>query len=109
MSRAGEEPDNTPPRSLVDPEEFQVKRRETGLSLPQYSPPRNNPDELIRGIISSPVSYNDRKTGQFEHEDDGDAASNVQDGVRSDVGDPMPPTVCFFLFLVQLYYISTLS
>lgn len=67
MCKVGEEPDNAPPPSMLDAEEY---RNYMGS-------PRNS------RIASSVKS----KSGENKVEDDDDGISNVQEGERSEMGD----------------------
>lgn len=99
MSREGDEPDNSPPRSMVDPAEYRSKAgSQSGMRSPQpiYSPtPRSKNGDTLVGLASPPINYASRQV--FQHDqgsiDGDDADSNVQDGLRSENGDTMLPVV----------------
>ena len=81
MSREGEEPDTSPPRSLVDADEYRSR-----ISARTRSPIVHPPTPLPK----SPLIYTNGL------EENGDADSNVQDGVRSDMGETVLPIVRVF-------------
>lgn len=99
MAKAGEEPDNTPPRSVADPNEFRSRAESTrgGARSPQvYSPaPKSkasdtliNPNGFGGGYIQRTGSkvnagHNDEVVGD-------DMDSNIQVGERSEVGEIIP-------------------
>lgn len=100
MSREGDEPDNTPPRSMVDPNEYRSKAGSvrTGTRSPGiYSPaPRSKNSDALLELANSPMSYTNRNGANLQtngHDDDGDADSNVQDGLRSEAGETILPMV----------------
>lgn len=72
MSREGEEPDTTPPRSLIDSAEYRSTR--SALRSPPYSPRSLNNGNGTR------VLYCEDFNGE-------DADSNVQEGRTSEIGD----------------------
>jgi len=97
MAKEGEEPDNTPPRSVADPDDY-VKRAESvrnGTRSPQiYSPaPRSKVSDTILGAAGgTPLFRNGeelKSNGRHDNIYDDDADSNVQEGVRSEMGDGM--------------------
>ena len=93
MSRQGEEPDTSPPRSLVDADEYRSR-----ISARTRSPAAHSPAPLPK----SPLIYTN---GLHKHdEENGDADSNVQDGVRSEMGETVLPIVRVFTanFTVQI-------
>lgn len=100
MSREGDEPDNSPPRSMVDPAEYRSKASsQAGMRSPQaiYPPaPRSKNGDGMLGLANSPINYANR---QVYHQQGGgsidgdDVDSNVQDGLRSENGDTMLPVV----------------
>lgn len=89
----GEEPDNTPPRSLVDPDEFERPEsiRNGARSPPIYSPvPRSKASDTLlnpgmAGMFSPRKDFKDNGFVEEIHGDD--VNSNVQDGVRSELGE----------------------
>ena len=86
MSRHGEEPDTSPPRSLVDADEYRSR-----ISARTRSPNAHSPASLPK----SPLIYtNGLDKPDEEH---GDADSNVQDGVRSEMGETILPIVRVFM------------
>jgi hypothetical protein len=106
MSREGDEPDNTPPRSMVDPNEYPSR---PGSLLngngALYSPaPRSQKSDALLEL-NSHLSYTNRNGNgvQPPRQDDGDAASDIQEGVRSEAGDTILPVVRPY----TSYYMST--
>jgi hypothetical protein len=101
MSREGDEPDNSPPRSMVDPAEYRSKSgsvRNGARSPPIYSPaPRSKNSDALLDLANSPMSYTNRNGAiaveAHVHHDDEDADSNVQDGLRSEAGETILPVV----------------
>ncbi|KAF8069975.1 hypothetical protein FPV67DRAFT_1485683, partial [Lyophyllum atratum] len=98
MSREGDEPDNTPPRSVVDPSEFRSRAgsprvRSPGVISGVLSPaPRSKTSEALLDLANSPMSYTNRNGGKAIHNDDNDDAdSNIQEGRRSEAGDTILP------------------
>lgn len=96
MHREGEEPDYTPPRSMVDPDEFSNRSKaesvRSGVRSPViHSPaPRSKASETLlnNGGMFSPRK--DAKTNGFIQElRDDDLDSNVQEGMRSELGEMM--------------------
>lgn len=89
----GEEPDDTPPLSLVDPDEFErAKSIRNGARSPQiYSPaPRSKTSETLlnTGMAGMLSPRKDFKIQDLVEEVNGDDAnSNVQDGIRSELGE----------------------
>lgn len=99
MSREGNEVDRTPPRSMVDPNEYRSRSGSAwnGLASPKiHSPaPKSRASELLE-LANSPMSYTNLNGGvkdQHAEEDDGDADSNIQDGLRSEDGGTILPVV----------------
>ncbi|KAG6861467.1 hypothetical protein C0995_016246 [Termitomyces sp. Mi166 len=93
MSREGDEPDNTPPRSLVDPDEFRSKvSSPRARSPPQVQSPatRSRKSETLLDPSKSPLSYAKNNGGRAVPHDD-DVDSNVQEGRTSEAGDTMIP------------------
>ncbi|KAF9527379.1 hypothetical protein CPB83DRAFT_768808 [Crepidotus variabilis] len=94
MYREGEEPDNTPPRSLADPDDYQGKAESvrSGGRTPQlYSPvPRSKASETL---LNTGGMFSPRKdvkvNGLIQEVRDDDADSNVQEGMRSELGEMM--------------------
>jgi hypothetical protein len=97
MSKEGDEPDNTPPRSLVDPSEYPRRAgSERNGNGALYSPaPRSQRSDALQDLANSPVTYTNRNGNgvQLPREDDDDVASDIQEGVRSEVGDTILPVV----------------
>lgn len=95
MAQAGHDPYNTPPRSLVDPGEYRKSgsiHNGNGRHTPQiYSPaPRSKAsDTLINpgGGLFSPQTV--VKANEHVELDNEDADSNVQEGMRSELGEPI--------------------
>jgi len=92
MAREGDEPDNSPPRSMADPDEYRSKAESirNGTRSPQiYSPaPRSKASETLLnpgGMFSPRNGVKSNKLIEEVHGDDAD--SNVQDGVRSEIGE----------------------
>jgi len=86
MSRQGEEPDTSPPRSLVDADDYRSR-----ISARTRSPIAHSPAPLPK----SPMIY---PNGQNKHDEEhDDADSNVQDGVRSEMGETVLPIVRVFM------------
>lgn len=106
MSREGDEPDNTPPRSLIDPNEIRSRSgsvRNGNGAL--YSPaPRSHNSDVLQELANSQLSYTNRygNGAHPDHNDDGDVESNVQDGMRSEAGDTVLPVVCSHLALLYV-------
>ncbi|KIM45431.1 hypothetical protein M413DRAFT_66595 [Hebeloma cylindrosporum] len=91
MAKEGEEPDNTPPRSVADPDDY-VKNAESVRSPQIYSPaPRSRASDTILGGAGGTPLFGNREEvkSNGRHNDiyDDDADSNVQEGVRSEMGD----------------------
>ena len=93
---AGEEPDNAPPRSVADASEFRSRAESARSRSPQiYSPaPKSKASATLIGPPGFENAY-PQKTGSKVNvvPDDiaaDDVDSNVQDGVRSEVGEMMP-------------------
>ena len=112
MAKQGEEPDNTPPRSVADPDDY-VKNAESvrnDTRSPRiYSPaPRSNASNAILGTAGRTPPFGTREVeGNGRHDDiyDNDADSNVQEGVRSEMGDAMP--VCNILRCRSFFILLT--
>ncbi|GLB45071.1 hypothetical protein LshimejAT787_1901490 [Lyophyllum shimeji] len=93
MSREGDEPDNTPPRSIVDPTEFRSQVGSPRVRSPNiHSPaPRSKTSEALLDLANSPMSYTNRNGGNaIPNDDNEDADSNVQEGRTSEAGDILP-------------------
>jgi len=97
MAKEGEEPDNTPPRSVADPNDY-IKRAESvrnDTRSPRiYSPaPRSNTSNtILRAAGGTPLfGMREEVKSNGRHNDvyDDDADSNVQEGVRSEMGDAL--------------------
>ncbi|KDR75025.1 hypothetical protein GALMADRAFT_268571 [Galerina marginata CBS 339.88] len=93
MAREGDEPDNSPPRSMADPDEYRKPESiHNGRHTPQiYSPaPRSKAsDTLINpgaGIYSPRNGV--KAINHVEEVDNEDADSNIQEGIRSELGEP---------------------
>jgi hypothetical protein len=97
MAKEGEEPDDTPPRSVADPDDYMNKAGSVrnGTRSPQiYSPaPRSNASNTILVAAGGNPNFEAREKvrSNGRHDDiyDEDADSNVQEGVRSEIGDAM--------------------
>ncbi|KAH0589652.1 hypothetical protein H2248_005382 [Termitomyces sp. 'cryptogamus'] len=93
MSREGDEPDNTPPRSLADADEFRSKvgspRARSPLQVPSPAA-RSRKSETLLNPVKSPMSYAKHQGSQVSLHDD-DADSNAQEGRTSEAGDTMNP------------------
>ncbi|KAG6817830.1 hypothetical protein H0H93_006951, partial [Arthromyces matolae] len=88
MSKEGEEPDTSPPRSVLDADEFRSKVGSPRARSPQVqSPARSKRNE---SLLNSPMSHHSRNGGQVVPHDD-DADSNAQEGRTSEAGDTMLP------------------
>lgn len=89
----GEEPDDTPPRSMADPDEYERPESiRNGIRSPQvYSPvPRSKASDTLlnTGMAGMFSPRKDFKTNGLVEEINGeDASSNIQDGVRSELGE----------------------
>ncbi|KAF8160625.1 hypothetical protein B0H34DRAFT_857242 [Crassisporium funariophilum] len=96
--REGSEPDNTPPRSVADANEYRGRAESTrnGARSPQiYSPaPKSKASETLinpNGLVGMHSPRNGVKTnGHHDAQDGDDVDSNVQEGVRSEVGEMVP-------------------
>lgn len=95
MSREGDQPDNSPPRSLVDPTEFRSNvgspRARSALLL---SPGRGTNDLPLIGSPKGPANYVPVNNGN----DYDDVESNVQEGMRSEAGETILPVVSISFF-----------
>lgn len=91
MQRSGEEPDNTPPRSMADPDDFPRKPESIrGGSRAGSNIGARTPQPIYSPAPRSRVSNNQLLEPPFQHDqpvDVDDAQSNVQDGVRSELGE----------------------
>jgi hypothetical protein len=97
MSREGDEPDNSPPRSLVDVTEY---RNRHGSVIDGdgalYTPaPASLKSDALLELAKSPMSYTHRngKSAPPLPEEEGDAASDIQEGMRSEADDTVHPAV----------------
>ena len=93
IEREGSDVSNTPPRSLVDPNEFPRKPGSalSGARSQLYSPaPRSKASETL---LNNGGMFSPRK--EFKGADliqevvDDDAESNVQEGVQTEIGEEM--------------------
>ncbi|KAF5376295.1 hypothetical protein D9615_008539 [Tricholomella constricta] len=86
-------PDNTPPRSLVDAEEFRSKLGSPRVRSPGFhSPaPRSKTSEALVDLANSPMSFTNMNGGNAIHNDDDDVDSNVQVGRTSEAGETVLP------------------
>ncbi|KAG5641009.1 hypothetical protein DXG03_006383 [Asterophora parasitica] len=94
MNQEGEYPDNTPPRSLVDPDEFRSPgRSKVGSPLPRVRSPefRSPRSKASEALLNSPMSYANRNGGDAIPHDDDDGDSNIQVGRSSEAGDTILP------------------
>ena len=110
MAKAGEEPDNAPPRSVADASELRSRAESARSRSPRiYSPaPKSKASATLIGPngfgTSHPQRAGSKVTAGRDDMAGDDVDSNVQEGVRSEVGEITP--------LVRLkpttLYISTL-
>ena len=110
MAKAGEEPDNAPPRSVADASDLRSRAESVRSHSPQiYSPaPKSKASATLIGPNGFGTSHPQRAGSKITAGRDDiagdDVDSNVQEGVRSEVGEITP--------LVRLkpttLYISTL-
>ena len=94
MSREGDEPDNTPPRSIGDPNEYRSTvsdRNGNGIVLYSPAPLSQKSDALLDLNNSLNYTKHNGNGAQPPPEDDGDIASDIQEGVRSEAGDAILP------------------
>ena len=97
MAIAGEEPDNAPPRSVADASELRSRAESArSRSPPIYSPaPKSKASATLIGPNGFGTSYPERAGSKINAGRDDvagdDVDSNVQDGVRSEVGEIVPP------------------
>ena len=109
MSREGDEPDDSPPRSLVDPNEYRstVSNRDGDLL---YSPaPRSQKSDALLELANSTMSYTNRNANdpQLPREVDEDVASDIQE--RSEAGDTILPVVnSHVCFIATRVFLTTL-
>jgi hypothetical protein len=100
MSREGDEPDTTAPRSLADSEDYQrLLGNQNSPHSPQriYSPaPRSQANHTLPDLPSSPTRYTNGNNVNHDDINGDDADSNVQEGVRSEGGDTALPLVSLF-------------
>jgi hypothetical protein len=93
---AGEEPDNTPPRSVADASEFRDRAESARSRSPRvYSPaPKSKASATLIGPNGFGTNHPQRTGSKINvgHDDiaGDDVESNVQDGVRSEVGETIP-------------------
>lgn len=94
----GEEPDATPPRSIADPSEFRAASARS-RSPPIHSPaPKSRASATLIGPNGFGQNYPQRAGSKVDpgHDDAvadiaaDDVDSNVQEGVRSEVGEMIP-------------------
>jgi hypothetical protein len=96
MAMAGEEPDNAPPRSVTDASEFRNRAESArSQSPPIYSPaPKSKASATLigpNGFGTSQPQRNGSKVNAGRDDVAGDDVdSNVQEGVRSEVGEIIP-------------------
>jgi hypothetical protein len=91
---AGEEPDNDPPRSVTDANELRSRAESArSRSPPIYSPaPKSKASATLIGPNSFGTGHPQRtgskvNVGRDDVAGGDDVDSNVQDGVRSEVGE----------------------
>jgi hypothetical protein len=103
MAKAGEELDNAPPRSVADPNEFRSRAESvrSGARSPQiYSP---SPKSKAGGTLVTPddfgKAYSGSKVNAGRDDIGEDVDSNVQEGVRSEVGEMIPVVRLQSIFL----------
>ena len=108
---AGEEPDNAPPRSVADASELRSRAESVhSQSPPIYSPaPKSKASATLIGPNGFGTSH-PKRTGSKVNAGRDDVAgddvdSNVQEGVRSEVGEIMPPVR---LKLTSIYISSSM-
>ncbi|RDB16930.1 hypothetical protein Hypma_002398 [Hypsizygus marmoreus] len=91
MSREGV--DNTPPRSIVDTNEYRSKAGSPRVRSPQLLSPaaRSKQSDALLDLGNSPMSYTNRNGANAEHHNDGDADSNAQEGRTSEAGETILP------------------
>ncbi|KAF9568244.1 hypothetical protein CPC08DRAFT_679876 [Agrocybe pediades] len=96
MARDGEEPDNTPPRSLADLEDYQkalsvTSSRHTPQQIYSPVPKSKASDTLLNpgAALMSPRNLMKSPPNVVHEVEDMDAQSNIQDGMRSELGEPM--------------------
>lgn len=105
MSREGDEVDDSPPASIAGGYKSKgpASQRNGGSNL--YSPKSHNSDVLLHDLAKSPVDYGMRH-GNDAADDDDDADSNEQNGLRSELGEALPvvrsPSCLRFLSLAKL-------
>ena len=84
---SNDRPDDTPPRSIVDPNEYRYGDRSEVRTPPLLSPRSKKSDILLQPDYQ-------KQNGSIIHGDDlingEDADSNVQEGMRSELGEPLP-------------------
>ena len=105
----GEEPDNDPPRSVADASERRSRAESAhSRSPPIYSPaPKSKASATLIGPNGFGTSHPQRTGSKVDagRDDVGDDVdSNVQDGVRSEVGEMIP----FVRLKLTYLYISSL-
>ncbi|KAF9462337.1 hypothetical protein BDZ94DRAFT_1261635 [Collybia nuda] len=83
---------------MVDPNEYRSRAGSvrTGARSPGvYSPaPRSKNSDALLELANSPMSYTNRNGAPLQangHDDEEDADSNVQDGLRSELGETILP------------------
>lgn len=92
----GEEPDNAPPRSVADASEFRSRAESARSRSPRiYSPaPKSKASVTLIGPNGFPQAHAQRNGSNINGDHDDivgeDADSNVQEGVRSEVGEMIP-------------------
>lgn len=109
MSREGDEPDNTPPRSIVDPTEYRSRAGSAhNGNGALFSPaPRSQRSDGLLELANSPMSYTNRNGNGVHHSrEEDDVASDVQEGVRSEVGETILPVVCHIPYYMTLLLMS---
>lgn len=91
MAVAGEEPDNAPPRSVADASEFQNRAESARSHSPViYSPaPKSKASVTLIGPNGFGTSHPQRSSKVNDIAGD-EVDSNVQEGVRSEVGEIIP-------------------
>jgi hypothetical protein len=93
---AGEEPDDAPPRSVADASEFRNRAESArSKSPPIYSPaPKSKASATLLGPNGFGTSHQQRTGSRVNAGRDDvagdDVDSNVQEGVRSEVGEIIP-------------------
>ena len=105
---AGEEPDDAPPRSVADASELRNRAESARSRSPQiYSPA---PKSKASATLIDPNSFgtsHPRTGSKVNVGRDGiagdDADSNVQEGMRSEVGEAIPSVRLIYLYIYIVF------